>query len=119
MKKHTLILILAAASSFLYAQSGYAASCTPVDKQGRACVSAEYSTKPLQGKTYHYLKFHNSCDATFSVRAEKTMVLKAGDSGKMSNGIGPYGDAELVCYDDSARGVICAGFKNWSVSCSR
>lgn len=93
-------------------------ACTPVDAQGRECITVEsLPPRRVDRSTVYTLRFTNSCSGNYSVVARRKYRDKnrPSDDGLSSTGLSG-GTAELVCLDDPT-GNSCGGFNGWYVRC--
>ena len=92
--------------------------CTPVDQHGIACISIiDNGSRPRSdGGTTWFIKFQNSCNDTFSVKAQRNMYTPP-DDGVSGGGIAPGRTMELTCIDSISANQKCAGFGSWWAMC--
>lgn len=94
-----------------------AASCTPVDQRGQACIALIKNEKgPDPGGTKYELTFENRCNKIISVVAETRNIGQDGDN-ESSTGVSPGRTATIVCVDRPQQGRGCGGFTSWYPNC--
>ena len=95
-----------------------AASCDPVDENGKSCIELiDKDTKKSSKQTIYTLTFKNSCDRTISVVGKRMIHMKLGDNGLSSTGVAPGGTAKITCVDTFGSETICRGFESWWPKC--